>query len=117
MIDDDNTAVEVVADLEALEAKQDDELVFVPKDDSSSERKDEGMASSNNVSNIVLEDEAGKKQSLFGLCGGKSEEKNLTPSQELFVKHNVLKRSLFVLRLGVVADAVNTTILQPNYPM
>jgi hypothetical protein len=100
-----NAAVEAVADLEALEANQDEAVLFAPKDGSTSERKEEGMTSTNDVSKSVLEDEAGKK------------EKNLTPSQELFVKQNVLNRSLFVLRLGVISDAVNTTILQPNYPM
>jgi len=41
----------------------------------------------------------------------------LTPAQNLFVKENVLNRSLMVLRFAVIADAVNTTILQPNYPI
>jgi hypothetical protein len=41
----------------------------------------------------------------------------LTLSQAMYVNPKVRARSLFVLRLGVMADAVNTTILQPNYPI
>lgn len=41
----------------------------------------------------------------------------LTPAQNMYVKKNVLNRSLAVMRFAVIADAVNTTILQPNYPI
>jgi hypothetical protein len=41
----------------------------------------------------------------------------LSLSQQMFVNPKVLNKSLSVLKLGVLADAVNTTILQPNYPI
>eukprot|EP00978_Attheya_sp_CCMP212_P032279 scaffold125362_cov56-Attheya_sp.AAC.2 len=59
---------------------------------------------------------------VLGVDDGDDEEDDdetlkLTLSQAMYVNPKVRARSLFVLRLGVMADAVNTTILQPNYPI
>ncbi|CAB9510814.1 major facilitator superfamily protein [Seminavis robusta] len=39
-----------------------------------------------------------------------------TRGHELIINEQALNRSLMVLRFGVFADAINATILQPNYP-
>ena len=59
----------------------------------------------------------GKSKLLNSTQAGATDMDLLTPAQNLYVKKNVLNRSLAVLRFAVIADAVNTTILQPNYPI
>ena len=42
---------------------------------------------------------------------------SLAPHQRLFVSPQAMKWSLNVLRFGIFADSVNSTILQPNFPI
>lgn len=45
-----------------------------------------------------------------------SSKPTLTESQRLITSKNAKNLSLMALRLGVLADSVNTTILRPSYP-
>lgn len=42
--------------------------------------------------------------------------KVLRPYQRLITDKKAYNMSLWAMRLGVLADSVNTTILRPNYP-
>jgi len=40
----------------------------------------------------------------------------LTPCQKMYIDSKIMNRSILVLRFAILADAINMTILQPNYP-
>ena len=40
----------------------------------------------------------------------------LTPYQKMYIDSKIMNRSVLVLRFAILADAINMTILQPNYP-
>jgi len=40
----------------------------------------------------------------------------LTPCQKMYIDSKIMNRSILILRFAILADAINMTILQPNYP-
>mmetsp|Transcript_16605 Transcript_16605/g.24538 ORF Transcript_16605/g.24538 Transcript_16605/m.24538 type:complete len:685 (+) Transcript_16605:91-2145(+) len=73
------------------------------------ENRFEGSAA--DIADYTVDDVIDAQEDAAGL-------KKLSPSQKIVANPKVyLKRSGFALKIGVLADAVNATILQPNYPI
>ena len=50
------------------------------------------------------------------MSGDDSTTNGLKPSQKLFIDQRLMNRSIYVLRFAILSDAINMTLLQPNYP-